>query len=177
MNTLRSQVATLRRRLAPALLLMAALPFFPAAHTSAANVTVTAFYPTTMQARNNWAKTNYAPPPRVTSFPAATTAMAFYFAYSGASKSSGYYMVLRKHNGASIDVLGWYKLSTGTSSSIGTFNPGTPYANGAYDVDLVIDDRRLATLTITIGGAGSGGAGGAGGVDISTFYPVSVAAL
>lgn len=181
MHMLRPLAGILRRRLVPALLLPVLLPLLPAAHAAAANVTVTTFYATTKQADDNWAKTNYAPPPRVTAFPAGTIAMAFYFAYSGASKSSGYYLVLRKHHGATIDVLGWYKLATGSSSNIGLFNPGTSYANGAYDVDLVIDDHRMATITVMVGGAGAGGGGGggggAGGVSISAFYPVGVAAM
>jgi hypothetical protein len=154
----------------PLLLAWLASLFIPPRTGHAAGVTLHAFYPTSMAARDNWAKTNYARPPKYTTLPVGTSALAFFFAYAGATTKDSYYVVLRKHKGATIDVLGAYTLAKGAKrASIVSFNPGVPYAAGAYDADLIIDDQRMATTTITIGGASTAA------VTITKYYATTKA--
>ena len=74
---------------------------------------------------------------------------------------------LRKHDGATVDVLGWYGISAGSGQHMGSLPASSSYyADGTYDADLVIDNRRRATTTFTIGGAA------AVSVKVSAFYSV-----
>src|SRR5579871_5598651 len=156
-----------------AVLCWMALAILPTPPARAAGVTVSSFYATTKQAYDAWPKTNYKAPLPVTSFPSGTSTIAFYLAYAGASKTSGYYIVLRHHHGDTVDVLGWFKLSTGHSSNMSYLNAvATSFPDGAYDADLVIDDRLASTITISVGGAGGPGSSG---VTISAFVVTSAA--
>jgi hypothetical protein len=85
--------------------------------------------------------------------------VAFFLAYSGASKTSGYYIVLRKRSGPTVDVLGWFRLATGSNrASMGrlTAADGRAYPNGSYVADLVIDDHLMGSIHFTIGGKPTG---------------------
>jgi hypothetical protein len=81
--------------------------------------------------------------------------VVFFFAHTNASKTSGYYIVLRKRTAPTVDVLGWLRLATGTNrASMGRLAAadGRAYPNGSYVADLVIDDHLMGTIPFTIGG-------------------------
>ena len=131
-------------------------------------VSSSTFYATTKQAYDSWSKTSYAPPARVDTFPTGTTTVAFYFTYAGAESSSGYYVVMRKHRGASVAVAGRYSLTAGSSSRMLYLKHSSgPFPDGDYDADLVIDHQRLATISLTVGS--SGVVGKVNGVTITAF--------
>jgi hypothetical protein len=123
-------------------------------------VTVSWFYATTDAQYNLWPKNDYrVNPDQTTWFPAGTRVVAFFFAYSGAGKTSGCYIVLRKHAGPTVDVLGWYRLATGSNRETMMRLAAADwraYPNGSYFADLVIDDHLMGTIPFTIGGKATG---------------------
>ena len=144
---------------------------------------VSSFYSTTADAYTNWARNNYAAPPKVSTYPAGTTTVALYFAYSGAAASDSAYLILRRHHGATLDVLAFTKLGTGSGqASMGSLQPDPTLVDGIYDVDLVVDFHLIGTVTVIIGhvaaagGSSSGGEIPVTGVSVSQFYSTSNAA-
>jgi hypothetical protein len=144
-----------------------------AAHQGAASVN--GFYATSKaEFDKRYASTKYVPI-KYTSLPSGSYYIAAAWYWSGAAKNVPFYVVLRHHNGATINVAGpyTYKLISGNSA---TYFPsvGKPFADGTYDLDLVIDYALAATTSVTVGG--SGGAT-VGGVTISAFVVTTLPAL
>jgi hypothetical protein len=151
----------------------------PAQAERAGATTVGTFYATTLQADKAWPKTHYAAPPKSSVFPDGTSTVAFYFTYAGAGKSSGFYVVIRTHQGPTVTVTGWWKIAAGSSSDmVYVPYPGGNFPNGAYDADLVVDSYRLATIAFTVGaGGGDSGGDNSSSATISNFQTSTAAAV
>jgi hypothetical protein len=152
----------------------------PAHATRQRAMVVTGFYATSRaEFDKRFASAAYVPV-KYTSLPSGTTSIAAAWFWTGAAKSSTFFVVLRHHKGATINVAGpfTYKVTGGNSATYFP-SPGAHFPDGAYDLDLVINYAFAATASVTIGGSGGGGTGGGGasGVTISTFVSTTTAGL
>lgn len=158
--------------------LLAAIP----SRVQAAGVTVSTFYPITKQAYDACCPKGYGPP-RIDAYPAGATAVAFYLRYAGAGASSQFAIVVRRHNGATIDMGGSWPLPSKYKEEYVVLRlaNSAPWPSGSYDADLLINSNILmATIPFTVGAGGAvSGDGGAaaGGPSISTFYATTQQAL
>lgn len=145
----------------------------PAHARPTAATSITSFYATS---KAEWDKRNanagYVAI-KHTALPSGSKYLAFYFSWDGAGKSSGYFVVLRHPGGATIDVDGFFKFGVQRGSAAVWFaNSGAPWPDGAYDADLIVDDKLAATAHISVGGAGAAPASAA---TILQFYPTTQA--
>jgi hypothetical protein len=144
------------------------------------SIAVTAFYATTKADYDKRvASTRYIPVKHST-LPTGTTYVGLAWFWTGASKTSLYYVVLRHHTGSTIDVFGPYKLGAvaGNGATWFRLSGSKSFADGTYDADLIVGDVLAASTTVTIGGAGGGsGRTVVGGVTVSMFFSTTSASL
>jgi hypothetical protein len=144
----------------------------PTPAAGAGAITVRAFYASTSQEYDRWSRNSSTAPRSYGSFPSGLKQLALYFSYTGAGRSSGYYLVLRRQDGTTIDVAGFNKMTKGSGEYMDRFSLDRRLPNGGYSVDLVVDDRLLSTLSVAIGF----GLIPNDGLLVTSFYPISVAA-
>ena len=130
------------------------------------------FYASTSEEYSRWSQHGGTLPRLYAAFPSGTKQVALYFGYAGAGKASGYYLVLRRHDGATIDVAGYNKMTAGTGAFMDQFTFDRALPNGGYYVDLVVDDRLVRTLSLAIGY----GLIPSFDLVVTSFYPISDAA-
>lgn len=118
-------------------------------------VSVTSFYPATLQAYTTWMNaTNAAAPPQTTSFSTGATTVAAYFVFSGGTANKTLFkVVVRDHTGGVFATDGPYTLSANAGAHMSKVQApfGTPYPNGAYRVDLDVDNKVVSSAFFTVG--------------------------
>jgi hypothetical protein len=110
--------------------------------------TISSFYATTKAAYDGWDGTR--PLPRVSTFPAHTEAVGFYFAYSGGSGSGSAQVYIRDHSGNIVVVSSVMRTSNEAGGWGGSLTvPLTGgYSPGTYTMSLLINGRAVRKSAI-----------------------------
>ncbi len=119
----------------------------------AVGATVSSFYSTSSAQYTAWANSQTSPPPTpISLFTKGTKIVAFYFKFQGAiANSTVYQLIILDHKGSPYFPSKTHVLNTSAGEHMISMDNGSPFDQGVYRANLLLDKRVVASTPFTIG--------------------------
>lgn len=102
-----------------------------------------------MAAYRAWT-TRTPPPPPTRAFPRGTTSVGYYIAYQDMAKGTSFQVVIDDQNGTAYATGSKHVFPYVRGEQLSYFS-GTPYENGTYHMDLIVNGIVVDSATFTVG--------------------------